>query len=77
MERGTALNNEYYLADAINILVENGVRMKAEKVLRWLDAGVPEDILATSAYLLQHHPLPSQRHGGAALKCIYSARVYP
>jgi glucose-1-phosphate thymidylyltransferase len=58
MERGTSLNNEYYLADAINILIENGIRVKAEKVLKWLDAGVPEDILATSAYLLQHHPLP-------------------
>ena len=59
MERGTSLNNEYYLADAINILVENGIRVKAEKVLKWLDAGVPEDILATSAsLLLQHYSLP-------------------
>ena len=49
------MNKEYYLADAINILIENGIRVKAEKVLKWLDAGVPEDILTTSAYLLQHH----------------------
>jgi glucose-1-phosphate thymidylyltransferase len=62
MERGISLNNEYYLADAINILIENGVRVKAEKVLKWLDAGVPEDILATSAHLLQHHSPP---HDGA------------
>ena len=58
MERGTSLNNEYYLADAINILVENGIRVNAEKVLKWLDAGVPEDILATSAYLLQRQSQP-------------------
>jgi len=58
MERGMSLNNEYYLADAINILIENEIRVKAEKVLKWLDAGVPEDVLATSSYLLRHHSPP-------------------
>jgi glucose-1-phosphate thymidylyltransferase len=55
IRRGASLNNEFYLADAINILVEDGMRIKAEKVLQWLDAGTPEAIFETNAYLLQHH----------------------
>ena len=55
IRRGASLNNEFYLADAINILVETGMRIKAEKVLQWLDAGTPEAIFETNAYLLQHH----------------------
>ena len=54
LERGTSINDEYYLADAINILLENGARIRAERALQWLDAGTPEAILETNAYLLQH-----------------------
>jgi glucose-1-phosphate thymidylyltransferase len=55
MRRNTSLNNEYYLADAINVLVENGARIKTEKALQWLDAGTPEAIVDTNAHLLQRH----------------------
>jgi glucose-1-phosphate thymidylyltransferase len=54
IRRGTSLNNEYYLADAINILVEYGMRIRTEKVLQWLDAGTPEAIIETNAYLVQN-----------------------
>ena len=63
LERGTSINNEYYLADAINILVENGARIRPEKALQWLDAGTPAAILETNAYLLQHQL--GSRHSGA------------
>ena len=55
LQRGTSLKNEYYLADAINILVEAGMQIRTEKVEQWLDAGTPEAIIETNAYLLQHH----------------------
>ena len=55
IRRDISLNNEYYLADAINILVENGMRIRTEKVLQSLGAGTPEAIIETNAYLLKHH----------------------
>jgi glucose-1-phosphate thymidylyltransferase len=54
LEREISINNEYYLADAINILLENGASIRAERALQWLDSGTPEAILETNAYLLQH-----------------------
>jgi glucose-1-phosphate thymidylyltransferase len=54
IQRSSSLNNEYYLADAINILVEDGMKIRTENVSHWLDAGTPESILETNTYLLQH-----------------------
>lgn len=54
MEQGIMLEQEYFLADAINILIDNGAKMRTEKVEVWLDAGKPEAVLETNRYLLSH-----------------------
>jgi glucose-1-phosphate thymidylyltransferase len=55
MRRKIQIKGEYFLADAINILLERGLRMRVEKVNVWLDAGTPESLLETNRYLLEHH----------------------
>ncbi len=55
MQSGASLNNEYYLADAINILLNDGMRIRAEKALRWLDGGTPAALIEANACLLRHH----------------------
>ena len=54
MKRQIQLKGEYFLADAINIMLERGTRMRVEKVDVWLDAGTPEALLDTNRYLLEH-----------------------
>ena len=54
MARDLQLKGEYYLADAINILLERGLKMRTEKVGVWLDAGTPEALLDTNHYLLEN-----------------------
>lgn len=54
MRRGITLKGEYFLADAINILLERGLRMRTQSVDVWLDAGTPEALLETNRYLLEH-----------------------
>ncbi|MDY6846928.1 MAG: sugar phosphate nucleotidyltransferase [Chloroflexota bacterium] len=49
-----ALKSEYYLVDAINILLERGLSMRTENVETWLDAGTPEALHETNRYLLAH-----------------------
>jgi len=61
IQRDASLNNEYYLADAINIMLENGTRIKAQKALQWLDAGTPDDMLGTNALLLQQKNDPAHQ----------------
>lgn len=54
MSRKVLLKNEYFLADAVNILLERGLRMVVRPVDVWLDAGTPETLLETNRYLLDH-----------------------
>jgi glucose-1-phosphate thymidylyltransferase len=54
MSRKVLLKNEFFLADAVNILLERGLRMGVKPVEVWLDAGTPETLLETNRYLLDH-----------------------
>jgi glucose-1-phosphate thymidylyltransferase len=54
MQRKISLKNEYFLADAVNIMLEHGLKMRVEHVEIWLDAGTPTDVLNTNRYLLEH-----------------------
>jgi glucose-1-phosphate thymidylyltransferase len=53
MRRKTMLKEEYFLADAVNILLEGGARIRTQPVETWLDAGMPETLLETNRYLLE------------------------
>jgi glucose-1-phosphate thymidylyltransferase len=54
MRRDLQLKGEFFLADAVNIMLERGLKMRAEKVGVWLDAGTPEALLETNRYLLSN-----------------------
>jgi len=54
IRQGIALKGEYFLADAVNILLQQGLNMRTENVEVWLDAGTPEALLDTNRYLLEH-----------------------
>lgn len=54
MDRRITLKDEFFLADAVNIMLEKGLKMRTQKVDAWLDAGVPEALLETNRYLLEH-----------------------
>jgi glucose-1-phosphate thymidylyltransferase len=54
MARNVTLKDEYFLADAVNILLERGAHMSVQPVDVWLDAGTPETLLETNRYLLEH-----------------------
>lgn len=48
------LKGEFYLADAINIMIARGLRMRVQPVTVWEDCGKPDALLATNRYLLDH-----------------------
>jgi glucose-1-phosphate thymidylyltransferase len=54
MQRNISLKNEFFLADAVNIMIEHGLKMRVERVEIWLDVGTPADVLNTNRYLLEH-----------------------
>ncbi len=54
IQRGIRLKEEYFLADAINLMLEKGANFRTETTEVWLDAGIPEALLETNRYLLDH-----------------------
>ncbi len=44
--------NEYYIADALQHLVDSGMTFLPETVSNWLDCGNPDAVLAANQYLL-------------------------
>lgn len=54
MKRGIALKGEYFLADAINIMLDYGAQMRTHSVEVWLDTGTIEATLETNQYMLEH-----------------------
>ncbi|HEU0164729.1 MAG TPA: sugar phosphate nucleotidyltransferase [Thermomicrobiales bacterium] len=55
---------EYFLSDAVEIMVENGKHFVTKAVESWEDCGNTEALLQTNRYLLSHDsPSPVQRPG--------------
>ena len=54
METGSQLGGEFYLADAINVMLDQSMKMRVETVDVWKDCGKPGDLLETNRYLLDN-----------------------
>jgi glucose-1-phosphate thymidylyltransferase len=54
VRRKDTLKGEFFLSNAINIMLEWGAKIKVNQTKVWLDAGIPEALLETNRYLLDH-----------------------
>lgn len=54
LDEDISLNGEFFLVDAINLMIKAGATMRAQPVDVWLDAGKPEALLETNRYLLEN-----------------------
>lgn len=53
IERGIALKNEYFIADAIQIMIDRGAKVVSRPVTAWEDCGNVENLLSTNRYILE------------------------
>lgn len=54
MEQNIQTKGEFYLADALQVMIDRGERFIAERVDVWQDCGNPTALLATNRYLLDN-----------------------
>ncbi len=54
MRKDIRTKGEYFLADAFNLMIARGAKLRIETVDVWLDCGKPETVLETNRYLLGH-----------------------
>ena len=53
MKRGVMLKNEFFLTDAISIMIESGAKVRTQRISTWLDTGTIEATLDTNKILLE------------------------
>ena len=76
MDQKVQLKGEFFLADAINIMLEDeSCLMRTEKVNVWLDAGTFDAMLSTNRYLLENghdnSEKASQRMGVSVIPPVF------
>ena len=58
MRRGIQLKNEYFIADAIQLMIDAGATVIAAPVTEWEDCGSVENLLATNKWALDRMATP-------------------
>ena len=73
--RNIQLKNEYFLTDAISIMIEKGALARTERVETWLDTGTIDSTLETNQHLLKRMDFkPAERPG---LKVLPPVFIHP
>jgi glucose-1-phosphate thymidylyltransferase len=71
MERRLSLKNEYYIADAIQLMINSGKKVIPAPVTAWEDCGNDEALLSTNRYLLDRIETSTsgaaERHDGVVI----------
>ncbi len=74
MERRIQTKGEYYLADAITLMIQQGANFHAREVGVWEDTGKPETTFLTHRYILKHgydNSVEAVRPGVAVIPPVY------
>lgn len=54
MRKDIRTKGEYFLSDALNLMIADGAKLRPYQVDVWLDCGKPDTVLETNRYLLEH-----------------------
>jgi len=71
-QRNLRTEGEFYLADALQLMVDRGIRLEAPTVDVWRDCGTPDTVLEANRYLLEQ----TAYDGIHPDECIINPPVY-
>jgi glucose-1-phosphate thymidylyltransferase len=76
MERGVMLKNEYFMTDAISIMIEGGAKVRTNSISTWLDTGTIEATLDTNKILLEKQGTKAQKFKGSNVKIVEPVAIH-
>jgi glucose-1-phosphate thymidylyltransferase len=76
MERGVMLKNEYFMTDAISIMIEGGAKVRTNSISTWLDTGTIEATLDTNKILLEKQGAKAQTFKGSNVKIVEPVAIH-
>ena len=76
MKRGVMLKNEYFMTDAISIMIEGGAKVRTNSISTWLDTGTIEATLDTNKILLEKQGAKAQTFKGVNVKIVEPVAIH-
>ena len=76
MKRGVMLKNEYFLTDAISIMIEGGAKVRTQKISTWLDTGTIEATLDTNKILLEKIGSKVEKFKGSNVEIVEPVSIH-
>ncbi len=73
MTAGRRTKGEFQLTDALQAMLESGVRMRISPVEGWFDCGKPETLLQTNQHMLRKVPQPAPIPGVTLVAPVFVA----
>lgn len=77
MDKKIQTKGEFYLADALQLMIDDGAILRSEPVSVWLDCGKPETVLETNRYLLKHNMDNSTEVSSIASIIVPPVHIHP
>jgi glucose-1-phosphate thymidylyltransferase len=69
--RGRTTKGEFQLTDALQLMVDNGTKIKTRIIKHWLDCGTRAAMLETNRYLLAKEGYYKPRHGSVIIPPVF------
>src|SRR5690606_3799040 len=76
INRGVMLKNEYFLTDAISIMIQHGAKIRTEKINTWLDTGTIDATLDTNKILLEKMGSQVEKFEGSNVEIIEPVAIH-
>lgn len=76
MQRGVMLKNEYFMTDAISIMIEGGAKVRTQKISTWLDTGTIDATLDTNKILLEKSGSQAGKFEGSNVEIIEPVAIH-
>lgn len=73
VEEHAPVNGEYWLADALQLMIDGGERLQTFPVQHWYDCGTPESLLRANHALLEDAPAQAGRAGSVVVPPVFIA----
>jgi glucose-1-phosphate thymidylyltransferase len=77
MKRGVMLKNEYFMTDAITIMIEHGAKFRTHEISTWLDTGTIDATLDTNRILLEKKKKQEERGKMEGVTVVEPSFIHP
>jgi glucose-1-phosphate thymidylyltransferase len=77
VDKDIRTKGEFYLTDALNLMIKNGARLRTVRADVWLDCGKPDAVLDTNRWLLANGRDNSSEHPRGDYVVVPPVNIHP